>query len=156
MSKPSTALVIPDMATEAPSKSRNNARQPAMFLIAACLQANPGRKMLDQQIADICKLTLDSTQKVLRKFVTHSRETGVTRVEPRWYLYTPLNGNGKAVAVPDKPAPPAKPAKPKTAKKVTAEVVVTRELQRTGYKTASGLDIVAGTDKVAFVLKPVE
>jgi len=156
MSKPSTALVIPDMATEAPSKSRNNARQPAMFLIAACLQANPGRKMLDQQVADICKLTLDSTQKVLRKFVIHSRETGVTRVEPRWYLYTPLNGNGKAVAVPDKPAPPAKPAKPKTAKKVTAEVVVTRGLQRTGYKTASGLDIVAGTDKVAFVLKPVE
>ena len=156
MSKPSTALVIPDMATEAPSKSRNNARQPAMFLIAACLQANPGRKMLDQQVADICKLTLDSTQKVLRKLVIHSRETGVTRVEPRWYLYTPLNGNGKAVAVPDKPAPPAKPAKPKTAKKVTAEVVVTRELQRTGYKTASGLDIVAGTDKVAFVLKPVE
>ena len=156
MSKPSTALVIPDMATEAPSKSRNNARQPAMFLIAACLQANPGRKMLDQQVADICKLTLDSTQKVLRKFVIHSRETGVTRVEPRWYLYTPLNGNGKAVAVPDKPAPPAKPAKPTTAKKVTAEVVVTRGLQRTGYKTASGLDIVAGTDKVAFVLKPVE
>jgi len=153
MSKPSTALVIPDMATEAPSKSRNNARQPAMFLIAACLQANPGRKMLDQQVADICKLTLDSTQKVLRKFVTHSRETGVTRVEPRWYLYTPLNGNGKAVAVPDKPAPPAKRAK---SKKVTAEVVVTRGLQRTGYKTASGLDIVAGTDKVAFVLKPVE